>query len=96
MKVSLPKDINKTQRKITLRSWITLLIGAAVLLRLFFLLQLLGFLLIPRLLFCCVLAVPVILLAFGTLSGLELTVIVNRIWQDIIYNANRRPFQRRD
>lgn len=32
MKVSLPKDINKTQRKITLRSWITLLIGAAVLL----------------------------------------------------------------
>ena len=68
MKVSLPKDINKTQRKITLRSWITLLIGAAVLLGLFFLLQLLGFLLIPRLLFCCVLAVPVSLLAVGTQS----------------------------
>lgn len=29
MKVTLPKDINKTQRKVSLRSWITLLIGAA-------------------------------------------------------------------
>ena len=51
---------------------------------------------VPCLLTCCVLAVPVILLAFGTLSGLELTVIVGRLWRDLIYNANRRPFQRRD
>ena len=40
MKVTLPKDINKTQRKVSLRSWITLLIGAAALLGLFFLLRL--------------------------------------------------------
>ena len=77
MKVTLPKDINKTQRKVSLRSWITLLIGAAALLGLFFLLRLPG-------------------LPFGTLSGLELTVIVGRLWRDLIYNANRRPFQRRD
>lgn len=96
MKVTLPKDINKTQRKINPRSWATLLIGAAVLLGLFFVLRLLGLPLIPRLLACCVLAAPVILLAFGTLSELELTVIVGRLWRDIIYNANRRPFQRRD
>ena len=93
MKVTLPKDINKTQRKVSLRSWITLLIGAAALLGLFFLLRLPP---VPCLLTCCVLAVPVILLAFGTLSGLELTVIVGRLWRDLIYNANRRPFQRRD
>ena len=42
MKVTLPKDINKTQRKVSLRSWITLLIGAAALLGLFFLLRLPG------------------------------------------------------
>lgn len=42
MKVTLPKDINKTQRKVSLRSWITLLIGAAALLGLFFLLRMPG------------------------------------------------------
>ena len=70
--------------------------GAAALLGLFFLLRLPGLPPVPCLLTCCVLAVPVILLAFGTLSGLELTVIVGRLWRDLIYNANRRPFQRRD
>ena len=69
---------------------------AAALLGLFFLLRLPGLPPVPCLLTCCVLAVPVILLAFGTLSGLELTVIVGRLWRDLIYNANRRPFQRRD
>ena len=64
MKVTLPKDINKTQRKVSLRSWITLLIGAAALLGLFFLLRLPGLPPVPCLLTCCVLAVPVILLAF--------------------------------
>lgn len=96
MKVTLPKDINKTQRKVSPRSWITLIIGAAVLLGLFFLLWLAALPLIPCLLACCVLAAPVILLAFGTMSGLELTVIIGRLWRDLIYNANRRPFQRRD
>ena len=96
MKVTLPKDINKTQRKVGLRSWITLLIGAAALLGLFFLLRLPGLPPVPCLLTCCVLAAPVILLAFGTMSGLELTVIIGRLWRDLIYNANRRPFQRRD
>lgn len=96
MKVTLPKDINKTQRKVSLRSWITLLIGAAALLGLFFLLRLPGLPPVPCLLTCCVLAAPVILLAFGTMSGLELTVIIGRLWRDLIYNTNRRPFQRRD
>lgn len=95
MKVSLSKDINKTQRKISPRSWLTLIIGAAVLLGLFILIRLV-LPLTPSLLICCVLAVPVILLAFGTVSGLELTVIVGRLWRDMFYNTNRRPFQRRD
>ena len=96
MKVTLPKDINKTQRKVSLRSWITLLIGAAALLGLFFLLRLPGLPPVPCRRTGCVRGGPVLLLAVGTWSGLELTVIVGRLWRDLIYNANRRPFQRRD